>query len=175
MASLLPPHDGLLPKWLLLVCNTSSYDQSALLHFSLKLTLRNSIQVAITSIGNSIQAYSTLSYTQRLYSGSGPASKQGDNASGSAAATSPVTPLSARTFGTWTFMAGIVRLYAAYHINEAAWYQVAFWTYLIAFGHFMSEMAVYQTAKWRGPWLASATVATSSLIWMALQYGYYVQ
>jgi hypothetical protein len=125
-------------------------------------------QVAITSIGNSIQAYSTLSYTQRVYAGP-PNSKNPE------AVTSPVTPLSARTFGTWTFMASIVRLYAAYHIDEPAWYQVAFWTYLVAFGHFMSEMAVYKTARWRGPWLAPAIVATTSLIWMTSQYSYYVK
>lgn len=128
----------------------------------------DALQVAIISIGNSIQAYSTLSYTRRLYAGPG-------DAKTSEAINSSVTPLSARTFGTWTFMVSIVRLYAAYHINEAAWYQVAFWTYLVAFGHFMSEAAVYKTARWRGPWLAPSLVATSSLIWMTMQYSYYVQ
>lgn len=72
-------------------------------------------------------------------------------------------------------MVSIVRLYAAYHIDEPAWYQVAFWTFLVAFGHFMSEMAVYKTATWRGPWLAPAIVATSSIIWMAMQHSHYVK
>ncbi len=126
------------------------------------------VQVALTSVGNSIQAYTTLTYTQRVYAG--PA-----NGKSPEAVTSPVTPLSARTFGTWTFITSIVRLYAAYHIDEPAWYQIAFWTYLVAWGHFMSEMAVYKTARWRGPWLAPAIVATSSLVWMTMQYSYYVK
>lgn len=159
MVTLLPSHDGLLPKWLLLV----RLSQSNVAELPIDVT-----QVAITSIGNSVQAYTTLSYTRRLYAGPADGKK-------TEAATSSVTPLSARTFGTWTFMASIVRLYAAYHIDEPAWYQVAFWTFLVAFGHFMSEMAVYKTARWRGPWLAPATVATSSIIWMAMQHSYYVK
>ena len=126
------------------------------------------LQLSLTSIGNSIQAYTTLSYTQRLYAG--PAHGKTPEA-----ASSPVTPLSARTFGTWTLIASIVRLYAAYHINEPSWYQLVFWTYLVAFGHFMSEMAVYKTARWRGPWLAPALVSTSSMIWMMMQYSYYLK
>jgi Erg28 like protein len=159
MAELLPHHEGLLPKWLLLVRDIPC---------KIGCLSIDTVQVAITSIGNSIQAYSTLSYTRRLYAGP----RKGNAPE---AVASPVNPLSARTFGTWTFTASIVRLYAAYHLDEPAWYQMALWTYLIAFGHFMSEMAVYKTARWRGPWLAPATVATSSLVWMVLQYSYYVK
>ncbi|KAI9844449.1 MAG: ergosterol biosynthesis protein [Thelocarpon superellum] len=42
LRSMLPPHDGFLPLWLLLV--------------------------AVTGTGNSIQAYNTLHYTRRVYS-----------------------------------------------------------------------------------------------------------
>lgn len=159
MIDLLPPHDGLLPKWLLLVRRFPC--------LSLVPSTDNG-QVAVTSIGNSIQAYSTLSYTQRVYAGQ-------PNGKAPESVTSPVTPLSARTFGTWTFITSLVRLYAAYHIDESAWYQIAFWTYIVAFGHFMSEMAVFGSARIRSPWLAPAIVSTSSIIWMALQYGYYVK
>jgi Erg28 like protein len=162
MTNLLPPHDGLLPKWLLLVVAIPIPSRSP---FSIAT---NILQVGLISIGNSIQAYTTLSYTRRLYAG--PANNKAPEA-----LTSPVTPLSARTFGTWTFIASIVRLYAAYHLDEPAWYQVAFWTYLVAFGHFMSELVVYKTARWRGPWLAPAIVSTSSLLWMTMQYSYYVK
>jgi hypothetical protein len=151
-------------------------------------------------MGNAIQAYTTLSYTRRLYAGQPPTSTSSttkttkttttvsETTSAPAASrptvrdsataeshTSPVTPLSARTFGTWTFLVGVVRIYAAYHIDEESWYQLAIWTYLVAFGHFMSECFVYRTARPRGPWLAPTSVATLSLVWLIAQYSSYVK
>ena len=110
------------------------------------LTVTDGIfQVAVTSMGNAIQAYTTLSYTRRLYAGQPPTStssftkttKTTTTVSETTAApaatrptvqdsatteshTSPVTPLSARTFGTWTFLVGVVRIYAAYHNKREA-------------------------------------------------------
>jgi hypothetical protein len=86
-----------------------------------------------------------------------------------------VTPLSARTFGTWTLIQSFVRLYAAYNISNPAFYQLAFLTYVVAAGHFMSEWWVYKTTHW-GPGLAGPVlVASSSLVWMVMQWDFYVK
>lgn len=72
-------------------------------------------------MGNSVQAYVTLKYTSEVYSGPTPDSP------------SPATALSGRTFGTWTFLVSLVRLYAAFHINEKHWYELAMWTFAVSF------------------------------------------
>ena len=115
-------------------------------------------QVSLISVMNSFQAYSTQTFTRRVYSLS----------------PSSVTPLSARTFGTWTFLSSVIRLYAAYNIENAVVYQLALWTYVIAWLHFVSEWQVYKTAQWGAGLAGPAVVATGSLIWMGAQWGYYV-
>ncbi|KAH0155109.1 hypothetical protein KCU86_g20753, partial [Aureobasidium melanogenum] len=93
----LPPAEGLLPKWIFFI--------------------------SIVSLGNSIQAYLSLGPTQKVYCGSKTV-PAGVPAS-TVPSTSPVTPLSARTFGTWTAITAIVRLYAAYNINSKPMYELA--------------------------------------------------
>ena len=128
------------------------------------------MQVAALGIFNSLQSYTTLSMTQRVYSGAIPnihAPKR--------PLTNPVTPLSARTFGTWTFLVSIVRLYAAYNIQDPAMYQIALWTYLVALSHFASEWLIFGTAKLNAGLAAPVLVASGSLIWMLTVWGGYVQ
>ncbi|MCJ1370704.1 ergosterol biosynthesis protein [Loxospora ochrophaea] len=133
MAYYLPDHEGLLPKWLLLV--------------------------SIISVGNSIQAYSTLSYTRRVYSGP----KSG------------VTSLSSRTFGTWSLVSSIIRFYAAYNVSDSLIYQLTLWTYVIGIAHFTSEWLIFNSAS-MGKGLASPLiVASASLAWMLTQWGWYVR
>ncbi|KZF25378.1 ergosterol 28 [Xylona heveae TC161] len=138
MSAYLPPHTGLLPKWLLLI--------------------------SVVSVANSVQTYLTLNYTQKVYEGS---PKTGSK--------SPVTPLSARTFGTWTFLSSIIRLWAAYNIDNPQVYQLALWTFGVALGHFSSEWLVYGTAKWGKGLAGPAFVSTGTLLWMVSQWSYYVQ
>lgn len=123
-----------------------------------------------------MQAYSTLHYTQRVYLG--PPTRKSNKPSVSKnpeAPNSPVTPLSARTFGTWTFLSSVIRLYAAYYIDQPQIYQLAFCTYTIAFFHFMSEWQVFGTARWGKGLAGPVFVSTGSLLWMYLQWGYYVK
>lgn len=141
LLSYLPPAEGLLPKWLLFV--------------------------AIISIGNSIQAYTTLTFTSRVYNPS-PIDPP-------PAIPKHVTALSSRTFGTWTLLTSLVRLYAAYHINEPAMYQLAMWTYAVAWAHFMSEWWVFGTTRWGKPLAGPVLVANTSLLWMLMQWGWYVK
>ncbi|KAF2796688.1 ergosterol biosynthesis protein-like protein [Melanomma pulvis-pyrius CBS 109.77] len=151
LSSYFPPGDGLLPKWLLLV--------------------------AVISIGNSIQSYSTLRYTRRIYTPASPPSPSGvpPRTLKSPETPSQVTPLSARTFGTWTLLTSIVRLHAAYNIHDPVIYKLALWTYGVAWLHFMSEWWVYGTTKWGMPLAGPVFVSTGSLLWMGLQWGFYVK
>ena len=52
---------------------------------------------------------------------------------------------------------------------------MAYWTYVIAFAHFMSEWFFFKTARWGAPLAGPVVVATSSLVWMGVQWGYYVK
>ncbi|KAF2242420.1 ergosterol biosynthesis protein-like protein [Trematosphaeria pertusa] len=177
LASYLPPFEGLLPKWLLLV--------------------------SMISIANSIQAYTTLHYTARVYNpnpdtsqppsnirssspSAKPPSAKPPSADSSTSKTPPadaitapeipsqVTPLSARKFGTWTFLTAIVRLYAAYHITDKAVYELGMWTYGIAWAHFMSEWWVFGTTRWGAPLAGPVFVSTGSLVWMWVQREFYL-
>jgi hypothetical protein len=113
----------------------------------------------VVSALNSAQAYATLAYTRRVYS----------------AAPAQVTPLAARTFGTWTLLSSVVRAYAAYHIADARLYELALATYAVACAHFVAEWRVFGTAAWGAGLAAPVFVATGTLAWMLLQWGYYVK
>jgi len=115
--------------------------------------------VAATAAFNTIQNFSTLNLTRRLYSGS----------------SETVTPLQARTFAIWTLTSATVRFYAAYNINEKIIYDLALFTYLFAFGHFVSETFIFRTAKLNIPVLSPIIVASASLLWMITQYDFYVK
>jgi len=115
--------------------------------------------VAATALFNTIQNYVTLSLTKKIYNTS----------------REPITSLQARTFAAWTLTSAIVRAYGAYHLSDKTIYDMTFLTYLVAFGHFFSEIAVFRTARVPGPVLSSMTVASITLIWMFNQYNFYVE
>lgn len=125
--------------------------------------------VSFVSVVNSVQAYYSIHYTSRVYNGLSKASIK------KLAFKSPVTPLSARTFGTWTLIQSLVRMYAAYNISEPAFYQLAFCTYAVAFGHFISEWLIYHTTSWGSGLCGPVLVSTGTMLWMALQWSYYVK
>ncbi|KAL8919785.1 MAG: hypothetical protein Q9172_004814 [Xanthocarpia lactea] len=114
---------------------------------------------SIASIGNSVQSYLTTSYTRRVYS----------------APETTVTPLHSRTFGTYTAVVSIIRLYAAYNITDPLLYQLALWTYVVALGHFYSEWLIFKTARWGEGLAGPLVVSVGSLTWMVLQWGHYVR
>jgi hypothetical protein len=131
------------------------------------------LQVGVTAIGNAVQCYNTMSYTRRLYPGQ--IASKTKSAPSDVAVTSPATPLSSRTFGTWTLAVGIVRIFAAYHINEASWYQMQMLTNVVGLIHFGLEAFVYKTSRPSGPWLAPVSVALIGEIWSIAQYSFYVR
>ena len=53
-------------------------------------------------------------------------------------------------------------------------FALAFWTFVIAVGHFGSEWAVFGTVRLGKGFAPSAIVAVSSTVWMAWQWEAYV-
>ncbi|KAF2774409.1 ergosterol 28 [Teratosphaeria nubilosa] len=137
LTSYLPPHPGLLPKWLLFI--------------------------SIVSLGNSIQCYTSLAGSKQVYANHSANPKKPQ-----------VTELSARTFGTWTAITAIVRLYAAYNITDPVVYQLGLWTFVVAWAHFASEWLVFGTARMGRGLAGPALVATGTGVWMWVQWGSYV-
>ena len=78
---------------------------------------------------------------------------------------------SARRFGTWTFLAGIVRLYAAYNIDIKELYSLAMWTYGIATLHFLAEWAIFGVRDEGRKY--ALLVSTSTLGWMMVRLVFY--
>ncbi|RDB25938.1 Ergosterol biosynthetic protein 28 [Hypsizygus marmoreus] len=115
--------------------------------------------VGVTALFNTVQNFTTLKLTRRIYN----------------VQPQSVTALQARTFAVWTLTSAVVRAYAAYHIHDKAVYDMAMFTYLIAFGHFSSEWFIFRTATPSAGLLAPVIVSTSSLIWMFNQYEFYVK
>ncbi|KAG7717709.1 hypothetical protein KL933_002919 [Ogataea haglerorum] len=86
---------------------------------------------------------------------------------------SEVTPLSARTFGTWTLLAAIVRIYASYNISNPQIYDMCLYSYVLAGLHFGLEWLVYKTARFGKGLLGPLVVASTSIVWMVSQRNEY--
>jgi len=67
-----------------------------------------------------------------------------------------------------------VRLYAAYNLSYGPMYNIAYWTYLVAFGHFTSELLVFKTMTLGVPQMFPLTLASVALVWMPMVRDYYV-
>jgi hypothetical protein len=127
------------------------------LHLSLYKPPAKPCQVAAVSAANSLQAYRSESYAAQLYNG-----KTADGR--------PVTnPLSSRTFGTWTFLSSVIRMYAAYNITTPAVYDMAMWSFGIALAHFVGEWLGFGSAQLKGRFVSPLIVASSTLAWMWTQ------
>ena len=145
-------------------------------------------------MGNAAQNLATLHYTRRIYDGKfvpnsslppksakfnpedslGKIVPASSNSKDAEKAKDQVTPLAARLFGTYTFLAGLIRFYACYRLEDRFLYQMAMWTHIIAGVHFASEILVYKTIKMTGPELFPLFAGFGGALWMALQYNHYV-
>jgi hypothetical protein len=151
--------------------------------------------IGAVAVGNALQNLVTLHYTRRLYNGKfvsnhalpprtdrfnpedstailKPASATGKD---SEKAKDQITPLAARLMGIYTFLAGVIRIYASYRLEDPSLYQLALWTHVIAAAHFTSELLVYKTMKFTGPQAFPLLAAYGGGLWMYLQWGHYVQ
>ncbi|EKM78717.1 hypothetical protein AGABI1DRAFT_114326 [Agaricus bisporus var. burnettii JB137-S8] len=124
------------------------------------LLARWQLLVAATAVFNTVQNFCTLKLTRKIYSN---------------LPSSQITALQARTFGVWTLTAAVVRFYAAFHIHDKSIYDMTMFTYLIAFGHFASELLIFRTANLGAAVISPVIVSTVSLFWMINQYDFYVQ
>ncbi|CAK7214421.1 ergosterol biosynthesis protein [Sporothrix bragantina] len=150
--------------------------------------------VGIVSVGNSLQNLTTLHYTRRIYNNlfvPNPAAPRNDAKAADSVnklvlasvsggkdtekAQDQVTPLAARLFGTWTMLAGFIRMYAAHDVSNRALYELALITHVVAAVHFVSELTVFKTFRLTGPQLFPLFAGTGGSIWMALQYSHYVK
>ncbi|CCH60968.1 hypothetical protein TBLA_0D04720 [Henningerozyma blattae CBS 6284] len=114
--------------------------------------------ISIVSLFNSCQTYlSGLELTRRVYENK----------------PLETTYLSARTFGTWTIISSIIRLYGSLFITESHVYQLVFLSYIVALFHFSSEWLIFRTCKLGKGIMGPFIVATTSLTWMYLQKEYY--
>ncbi|KAK0485160.1 Erg28 like protein-domain-containing protein [Armillaria novae-zelandiae] len=113
--------------------------------------------ISVTAVFNSVQNFVTLKLTRKIYP------------------QAAVTGLQARTFAVWTLTSAVVRAYAAYNINEKHVYDLTLFTYLIAFGHFSSELLIFRTATVNPGLISPVIVSTTSLVWMISQYDFYVK
>ncbi|KAJ9156388.1 hypothetical protein NKR23_g832 [Pleurostoma richardsiae] len=155
--------------------------------------------VGVVAVGNSLQNLFTLHYTRRIYNGqfvpnpsltrsgsSGAGAPNPDDSVAKLVPASPtgkdvekardqVTPLAARLFGTWTLITGILRVYAAYRVDDPVLYQLGLITHLLAAAHFSSELLVFKTLRLTGPQIFPLVAGFGGSIWMALQYHAYVR
>ncbi|CAR21166.1 Erg28p [Lachancea thermotolerans] len=114
--------------------------------------------ISVVSVLNSIQTYiSGLELTRRVYERK----------------PSETTSLSARTFGTWTFISCVIRLYGALFLYEEHIYQLVCISYLVALFHFGSELLVFRTCKLGKGFMGPLVVSTTSLLWMYNQKEFY--
>lgn len=150
--------------------------------------------IGFVAIGNAAQNLSTLHYTRRIYNGKfvpnhslppaterfnpedsvnvvKPASATGKDAE---KAKDQVTPLAARLMGNYTVLAGLIRIYGSYHLENSALYQLVMWTHVVAAVSFTSETLIYKTIRFSGPQIFPFLAAYSGLLWTYLQYDHYV-
>lgn len=114
-------------------------------------------QVSVISAANSLEAYRSDNYAAQLYNAR------------TADGRSFVSPLSSRTFGTWTFLSAVIRMYAAYNITTPVVYDLAIWSFGLALVHFVGEWLVFGSAQLKGRFVSPLIVASSTLAWMLSQ------
>ncbi|EEQ41721.1 putative ergosterol biosynthetic protein [Clavispora lusitaniae] len=118
--------------------------------------------ISVVSVFNSCQTYMVkdLSLTRKVYS---------------SAPQTEVTNLSARTFGTWTFLTSIVRFYGAYNlIGNETMYNLCIWTFVVAGVHFVSEWLWFKNCKLDKGLAGPLVVSSASLVWMFSQKEFYL-
>lgn len=113
--------------------------------------------ISSVSLFNSVQCYFSTDLTKKVYSQA-----------------TDITPISVRTFGTWTLITSVVRLYGAWYPNIEPIYQLTLASFIVANLHFNIEWLVYKNCKFDKGLLGPFLVSTVSIIWMVYQYDHYV-
>uniref|UniRef100_A0A8C0X1Y0 Ergosterol biosynthetic protein 28 n=1 Tax=Castor canadensis TaxID=51338 RepID=A0A8C0X1Y0_CASCN len=104
--------------------------------------------VAIIAVGNTVQSFRDHTFLyEKLYTGK----------------PNLVNGLQARTFGIWTLLSSVIRCLCAIDIHNKTLYHITLWTFLLALGHFLSELFVFGTAAPTIGVLAPLIVASKHL------------
>ncbi|KAI5937575.1 Ergosterol biosynthetic protein 28 [Manis javanica] len=115
------------------------------------------VMVSIIAMGNTLQSFRDHTFLyEKLYTGK----------------PNLVNGLQARTFGIWTLLSSVIRCLCAIDIHNKTLYHVTLWTFLLALGHFLSELFVYGTAAPTIGVLAPLMVASFSILGMLVGLRY---
>ncbi|XP_003408832.2 ergosterol biosynthetic protein 28 homolog isoform X1 [Loxodonta africana] len=115
------------------------------------------VMVAIIAMGNTLQSFRDHTFLyEKLYTGK----------------PDLVNGLQARTFGIWTLLSSVIRCLCAIDIHNKTLYHITLWTFLLALGHFLSELFVYGTAAPTIGVLAPLMVASFSILGMLVGLRY---
>jgi hypothetical protein len=126
MSTYLPQHDGLLPYFLLLVCE---------MRISTLLSIDHHYQTSFLATAHSLVCYiSPPSVALKQFSGTHHP---------------PHTRLLAHVYGVKNIYTSLIRTYAAYQINNPALYNLATFTYAAVLFLFTTELVVWRTVRLR--------------------------
>ena len=114
--------------------------------------------MAFLAIGSTVSAYRSTSIAEGIY----------------VTDKRQITPLSSRTFGTWTLVSGFIRVVAAYRIDVPELYALTLANFVISLGHFMVEWLWFGTTDFRAVWLSCAFEITT-ISWMLSVWSFYVR
>ncbi|XP_075470816.1 ergosterol biosynthetic protein 28 homolog [Ascaphus truei] len=115
------------------------------------------MMVSIIAAGNTLQSFRDHSFlSDKLYTG-----RPGQ-----------VNGLQARTFGVWTLLSSVIRCACAIDIRNKTLYHLTLWTFVLALGHFLSEVFVYHTAEMTIGVMAPLMVASFSILGMLIGFQY---
>ncbi|MBN3317210.1 ERG28 protein, partial [Atractosteus spatula] len=113
------------------------------------------VMVSVIAVGNTVQSFRDHSFlSEKLYTGS----------------PEFVNGLQARTFGIWTLLSSIIRCACAVDIQNKTLYHITLWTFVVALGHFLSEVFVYKTALLTIGIMAPLIVASFSIAGMLIGF-----
>lgn len=113
--------------------------------------------IGTVAVGSTIQCFLSPGYAfERIYT------TNEDN----------VTALTTRLFGIWTFVSGALRVMCAVDLHNKTLYHLTLLTFIIAFGHFLSEVFVYKTASIDKPGILAPLLISSTTI-MLMLIGYW--
>nr|ACO51953.1 Probable ergosterol biosynthetic protein 28 [Aquarana catesbeiana] len=115
------------------------------------------MMVSIIAAGNTPQSFRDHSFlSDKLYTGR----------------PSQVNGLQARTFGIWTLLSSVIRCACAIDIHNKTLYHLTLWTFILALGHFLSEVWIYHTAQMTIGVMAPLMVASFSILGMLIGFQY---
>ncbi|KAJ2784207.1 ergosterol biosynthesis protein [Coemansia javaensis] len=86
-----------------------------------------------------------------------------------------VTSLTSHVFAAWTALSAVLRYQCAYNMDNAALYDLTFWSYVIAGAHFLSEILVFRSIRFPGPVISTFCVAATAILWMIKDRDVYIR